>query len=110
MLGSQRYVIYCNHDTPNDPLIGLFVADFSSCMDACASWTKYEPAVLDSTTVVNATCEAVSFIPLWTDRSKALTGGAPGNCYLKAGPQNETGLLVKDIGTEVHAGLWASAT
>ncbi|KAH8889653.1 hypothetical protein GQ53DRAFT_603751, partial [Thozetella sp. PMI_491] len=103
-LGAETFVMYCNRDTPHNPLMGLFVADFNGCMDACASWSRYVPDTMNSSSV-NSTCQAVSYIPLWNDREAALKGTAPGNCYLKAGPQNETGLLVKNIGTEVHAAI-----
>ncbi len=110
VFGTDTYTIFCNSDAPGSPLLSLFTADFNSCMDACASWSKYMPAVLNSTTSVNATCEAVSFIPLWTVRANASAGGAPGNCYLKPGPQNESALSSKSIGTEVHCALLASSS
>jgi hypothetical protein len=72
-------------------------------MDACAAWTTYLPRSFNNT--ANATCEAVSFIPAWTSKVTASDGKAPGNCYLKGGPQNETGLKVPNIGTDCHAGV-----
>ncbi len=90
--------------------MSIFASDFNTCMDACASWSKYMPGVLDSNTAINATCQGVSFIPLWTVKANASAGGAPGNCYLKPGPQNETALETKDIGTEVHAAILAATS
>jgi len=101
---SPTYTIYCNKDASNSPLMSLFTADFNSCMDACASWSLYEPGVLGNSSSVNATCTGVSFIPLWTSRSSALQGGAPGNCYLKPGTQ-PSNLNTPNIGTECHAAV-----
>ncbi|KAK3940669.1 hypothetical protein QBC46DRAFT_363943 [Diplogelasinospora grovesii] len=103
LLGGLKFTKYCNMDTPNAPLLSLFTADFDTCMDACAAFTKYEPPIFGNN--INTTCAAVSFIPLWTNKVNATGGGAPGNCYLKPGPQNETALHVPNIGTECHAGI-----
>lgn len=104
LYGSSKFTMFCNRDTDKPPLLGLFVSNFNTCMDACASWTKYLPDDMTST-ASNLTCGAVSFIPLWTDKTHAKDGGAPGNCYLKAAPFNESSLLVRDIGTEVHSAI-----
>ena len=84
-------------------------------MDACAAYTKYVPASFSGnsssgsdTVVANTTCEAVSFIPAWTSKVTANQGGAPGNCYLKGGPQNETGLTTPNIGVDCHAAVLTS--
>lgn len=74
-------------------------------MDACAAYTKYIPGSFGSKNA-NATCEAVSFIPAWTSKVTANAGGAPGNCYLKGGPQSEDGLEVSNIGVDCHAAVF----
>ncbi|KAK1596340.1 uncharacterized protein LY79DRAFT_509590 [Colletotrichum navitas] len=98
--GKKTFVQFCNSNAPNDPLMSLFTANFDNCMDACAAFTNYDP-VFDG----NATCQAVSFIPLWTTREAAVKGQAPGNCYLKPGPQSREKLLTPNIGTECHAAI-----
>jgi len=110
LLGQQIFTMYCNKDTPHSPLLSLFVADFGACMDACSAYNMYEPALLSSGNVTssnntNATCAAVSFIPLWTQKINATAGGAPGNCYLKPGPQNSSALTTANIGTECDAAV-----
>jgi hypothetical protein len=76
-------------------------------MDACAAYTKYVPSANgNGSSDANATCQAVSFIPAWTNKLTAERGGAPGNCYLKPGPQNETGLNVPEIGVDCHAAIF----
>lgn len=104
--GKPTYEIWCNSDAPNPPLLTLFVPDFDGCMDACASWSdsaaKQFPG---SATNNNRTCAGVSFIPAWTDRDLAVRGTAPGNCYLKPGPQNTSALTVPNIGQECHAAI-----
>jgi hypothetical protein len=72
-------------------------------MDACAAYTKYVPGSFENT--ANATCAGVSFIPAWTSKATATKGTAPGNCYLKGGPQNETGLNTPNIGVPCHAAI-----
>ncbi|KAK8105512.1 hypothetical protein PG999_008871 [Apiospora kogelbergensis] len=67
-------------------------------------YTKYTPGNFANTTANgNKTCSGVSFVPGWTDRKTALEGQAPGNCYLKPGPQNKTGLQVPNNGQETHS-------
>ncbi|KAF7559409.1 hypothetical protein G7046_g4731 [Stylonectria norvegica] len=94
------FTMYCNHDTPNPALFSLFAPDFNGCMDACAAWNSYNTS--------KANCEAVSFIPLWSIVAFAVAGGAPGDCYLKPGPQSKSKLTDPNIGTEVHAALLKS--
>ena len=89
--------MYCNKDAANTPMLSLFVADFNGCMDACAAWNSYNASKTD--------CGGVSFIPLWSIVANAVSGGAPGDCYLKPGPQNKTGLATPNIGTECHAAI-----
>ncbi|KAI2621280.1 hypothetical protein GGR54DRAFT_96383 [Hypoxylon sp. NC1633] len=101
------YRIYCNSDAPNSPLSSIFVGNFDDCMDACASYSFYIPSDFsNNSTSNNATCAGVSYIPLWTNRTIALKGDAPGNCYLKPGPQNQTALKSPNIGgSAVHAAI-----
>ncbi|KAI1208400.1 uncharacterized protein F4807DRAFT_150827 [Annulohypoxylon truncatum] len=100
------FKIYCNSDAPNNPLSSLFVGDFDDCIDACASYSFYIPSDFsNNATSNNATCAGVSFIPAWTNRTFAVEGNAPGNCYLKPGPQNETALNNPNIGSAVHAAI-----
>lgn len=112
MLGGFKFTRYCNKDAPHPPLLSLFTADFDTCIDACAGYTHYLPRDFassangsSSSSSPNATCQAVSFIPLWTNKTVANLGSAPGNCYLKAGPQNETALTTPNIGTACHAAI-----
>ncbi|TPX07314.1 uncharacterized protein E0L32_010736 [Thyridium curvatum] len=102
LLGAQTFTIQCNKDTTGTDLLSLFVADFDACMDACSAFTMYETANFGSANA-NATCGAVSFIPLWTIKSDAQKGKAPGNCYLKPAPQSLKTLKTPNIGTECHA-------
>ncbi|KAK7749996.1 hypothetical protein SLS62_008105 [Diatrype stigma] len=109
-LNNQTFQVYCNTDTPNNPILSLFVANFNDCMDACAHWTYYLPSDFNisssnSSARINQTCDGLSFIPLWTDRTVALDGHAPGNCYLKAGPLTKAALKEPNAGTPVHAAI-----
>ncbi|KAH6631720.1 hypothetical protein F5144DRAFT_229729 [Chaetomium tenue] len=113
LLGALKFTRYCNKDAPNPPLLSLFTANFGTCMDACAAYTKYVPATSsdsdgggNTTADADTICQAVSFIPAWTNKLTAERGGAPGNCYLKGGPQNETGLNVPEIGVDCHAAIF----
>ncbi|ORY58100.1 uncharacterized protein BCR38DRAFT_76399 [Pseudomassariella vexata] len=99
------FEVWCNSDTPNSPVQSLFVGNFDDCMDACASYTFFIPSDFSNETITNQTCAGVSFIPLWTNRTAAVKGTAPGNCYLKPGPQNRTALSTPNIGTECHAAI-----
>lgn len=85
--------------------MSLFTADFETCIDACAGYTKYIPTMFAKNE--NTTCAAVSFVPLWTIKDKAEAGSAPGNCYLKSGPMKKSDLKVPNIGTECHAAILA---
>lgn len=84
------------------------MANFDDCMDACAHWRHYAPQDFGDGSARNQTCAGLSFIPLWTNRTDAVNGNAPGNCYLKPGPQNRTALTDPNIGTPVHAALLVS--
>ncbi|GKT45589.1 uncharacterized protein ColSpa_05770 [Colletotrichum spaethianum] len=103
VFGKKTFVQFCNSNAPNAPLMSLFTANFDNCMDACAAFSNYESG-FDG----NATCQAVSFIPLWTTRAGAVAGKAPGNCYLKPGPQTRDKLETPNIGTECHAAIMNS--
>lgn len=92
-------------DAKGDPLLALFVSSFQTCMDACAAYTKYVPPSF-GVRGDNVTCGAVSFIPAWTSKVTANAGGAPGNCYLKPGLQDESTLTEANIGTPCHAAVW----
>ncbi|AEO66953.1 uncharacterized protein THITE_2115561 [Thermothielavioides terrestris NRRL 8126] len=122
LLGALRFTRYCNKDAPHPPILSLFTADFDTCMDACAAYTKYVAPALSSSgkgangngngngsAAADATCAAVSFIPAWTDKATARAGGAPGNCYLKAGPQNASALTTPNIGVDCHAAVLTPA-
>ncbi|KAI8629325.1 hypothetical protein F5Y19DRAFT_432259 [Xylariaceae sp. FL1651] len=103
--GKPTYKIYCNNDAPNPPLQSLFVGNFDDCMDACTAYSAYTAGNFpDETSSANFTCSAVSFIPAWTNRTFAVEQNAPGNCYLKPGPQNTTALKTSQPGA-VHAAL-----
>ncbi|KAK3352970.1 hypothetical protein B0T25DRAFT_543255 [Lasiosphaeria hispida] len=104
LLGGLKFTRYCNRDAKYAPLFSLFTSSFSTCMDACAAYTKYVPTYYGNN--ANSTCAAVSFIPAWTGKVNATNGGAPGNCYLKPGPQNGTSLAVPNIGVDCHAGVY----
>ncbi|KAG6036877.1 hypothetical protein E4U41_005460 [Claviceps citrina] len=95
--GKPRFTMYCNKDASNTPFYSLFTADFNGCMSACASWNSYNAS--------SRACEAVSFIPLWSDVATAVKGQAPGDCYLKPGPQSVQKLQTPNIGTECHAAM-----
>lgn len=108
MIGDYSFTIQCNADAAGSPLMSLFTADLNTCMDACAAWSKYLPALLGNGTAgTNATCGAVSFIPSWTNKTEALQAGngAPGNCYLKP---TQTAPPTTPNGQEVHAGILES--
>ncbi|KAI1755277.1 hypothetical protein F4782DRAFT_442883 [Xylaria castorea] len=109
--GRQSFGIYCNSDAPNPPLQSLFVGTFADCIDACASYSAYTPGNFpDVSTSGNFTCSAISFIPDWTNRTEALKVNAPGNCYLKPGPQNPTAFTHPNAnGPAVHAAILLSS-
>ncbi|KAH8884085.1 hypothetical protein GQ53DRAFT_771118 [Thozetella sp. PMI_491] len=109
----QNFQIACNIDTPYSPLQSLFVADFADCMAACASYSAYTPKnFISADAGVNKTCGGVTFVPLWTNQTKAMVGGATGNCYLKPGPMKESDLTAPqtNIGTEIHSAFAVNIT
>ncbi|KAI0390389.1 hypothetical protein F5Y17DRAFT_468978 [Xylariaceae sp. FL0594] len=106
----RTFKIYCNSDAPNPPLQTLFVGNFDDCIDACASYSTFTagnfPGIKSD---ANFTCSGVSFIPAWTNRTYALKENAPGNCYLKPGPQNVTALTHPNADSDtVHAAILVS--
>ncbi|KAL8348554.1 hypothetical protein RB601_002401 [Gaeumannomyces tritici] len=104
LLSLATYTMQCNKDVNGTVLYSLFAPDFNSCMDSCSGYTKYATDFF-GTTNVNATCAGVSFIPLWTNKTIALAGGAPGNCYLKRGPLEKKAFIVANAGTPVHGAI-----
>lgn len=104
LLSLVTYTMQCNKDVNGTVLYSLFAPDFNSCMDSCSGYTKYATDFF-GTTNVNATCAGVSFIPLWTNKTIALAGGAPGNCYLKRGPLEKKAFVTANAGTPVHGAI-----
>ncbi|PTB75954.1 hypothetical protein M440DRAFT_1423038 [Trichoderma longibrachiatum ATCC 18648] len=96
--GKPHFTMYCNKDTVNPSMFSVFAPDFNGCMDACAAWNSYNKTTKGS-------CVAVSFIPAWSSVAVAVAGNAPGDCYLKPGPQTKANLTDPNIGTECHAAL-----
>lgn len=94
---NETYTMHCNRNAPNAPLYSLFAPDFNACMEACTAWTNYNGT--------SDKCEAVSFVPLWTDLATAAAGNAPGDCYLKGGPQSVGKLEGEGLWTETHSAL-----
>ncbi|KAI0525861.1 hypothetical protein F5B22DRAFT_588072 [Xylaria bambusicola] len=107
----STFKIFCNSDAPNPPLQSFFVGTFDDCIDACASYSAYTSGNFpDVSSSSNFTCSGVSFIPDWTNRTTALSVNAPGNCYLKPGPQKSTGLTHPSAeGPAVHAAIISSS-
>ncbi|KAI1161095.1 hypothetical protein F5B18DRAFT_629899 [Nemania serpens] len=104
--GKLTYTIFCNSDAPNPPLQSLFAGNFDDCIDACASYSVYTAGNFPNTKSGNFTCSGVSFIPDWANRTTAVEVNAPGNCYLKPGPQNSTALTHPSSGgPKVHAAI-----
>ncbi|EHA54920.1 hypothetical protein MGG_01729 [Pyricularia oryzae 70-15] len=102
LLGSTIFTMRCGKDVNAPVLMSLFVPDFNSCMDSCSSWTTYAPRMFGSND--NTTCTGVSFIPLWTNKTIALKGGAPGNCYLKKNASTGS-FQTGNAGTPVHGAV-----
>lgn len=104
--GNATFTVQCNKDALGAPLLSIFVPDLDACMDSCAAYTSSISAHFGGNSS-NSTCGGVSFIPLWTNKTIALAGGAPGNCYLK--PTQTGSPSTPNIGTECHAGLLNSS-
>lgn len=112
--GAPTFTIYCNKDATSAPILAIFAYDFNSCMDACAGYSRYIGRNVDALNLTSngtsggeptwAKCEGVSFVPSWWNRNNAKANDAPGNCYLKHGPQNQSA-LEEPASTEVHAGI-----
>ncbi|KAI1747096.1 hypothetical protein F4782DRAFT_451160 [Xylaria castorea] len=110
-LGRPTFKIYCDANAPNPPLLSLFVGDFDDCIDACAFYSSYTPGNFPNvTSTTNTTCVGVSYLPDWTNRTTAMMNNAPGNCYLKPGPQTAGGLEQPQGGGVVHAAILSQST
>jgi len=101
--GSLKFITYCNMDTPNESVMTLFTSTFEQCIDACASYTTSIPKKFSPNE--NSRCYAVSFVPAWASRSDAIKDQAPGNCYLKPGPQNESALIASSGNVDRHSAI-----
>ncbi|TRX93555.1 hypothetical protein FHL15_005527 [Xylaria flabelliformis] len=100
------FKIYCDANAPNNPLQSLFVGTFDDCIDACAFYSNYTTGNFPNvTSTTNTTCVGVSYIPDWTNRTTAMSINAPGNCYLKPGPQTAAALTAPQGGGIVHAAI-----
>ncbi|KAI0855759.1 hypothetical protein F4860DRAFT_447694 [Xylaria cubensis] len=100
------FKIYCDANAPNNPIQSLFVGTFDDCIDACAFYSNYTTANFPNvTSTTNTTCVGVSYIPEWTNRTTAMSINAPGNCYLKPGPQTAAALTAPQGGGIVHAAI-----
>ncbi|KAM0480448.1 hypothetical protein ACHAPX_004279 [Trichoderma viride] len=101
---NTNFTMYCDKDTHSlSPVFSLFANTFQGCMDACAGWNHYN--------TTKGKCVGVSFIPEWSVLATALTGGAPGDCYLKPSPLSTHNLTDPNIGGgEVHTGLLVSTS
>lgn len=91
--------MYCNRNAPNNRIYSVFASSFHACIEACASWNTYPSGESQK-------CEAVSFVPDWSNIDTAVGINAPGNCYLKPGPQTK-GKLEGANGT-THAAILKS--
>ncbi|KAF4962447.1 hypothetical protein FSARC_9476 [Fusarium sarcochroum] len=92
---NAKFTMYCNTNAPRDPIFSLFSGSFHGCIEACSNWNNNNKTKAD-------TCEGVSFVPFWADIDKAAGNDAPGDCYLKPGPQSKGKL---DDAPDTHAAL-----
>ncbi|KAJ4258205.1 hypothetical protein NW762_008351 [Fusarium torreyae] len=92
---NAKFTMYCNTNAPRDPLFSVFAGTFHACIEACSNWNNNNKTKAD-------TCEGVSFVPFWADIDKAAGNDAPGDCYLKPGPQSKGKL---DDAPDTHAAL-----
>ena len=76
------FSVFCNTDMTDLNILEIVTPTFETCMDACASYRSFQ-------TRNNQTCDGVSFVPAWVDRSVV---GVPVSCYLKHGPLSEANL------------------
>ena len=106
-LGQLSFSRYCNKDSKTiKPIMSLFTSSFSTCMDACASYTMYIPRKFGRS--ANTTCGAAVFVPKWTGKTNASEVKAPGNCYLK--PKLDTSVMHDSKpGNPCHTGIWNDA-
>ncbi|KAF4457072.1 hypothetical protein FALBO_15272 [Fusarium albosuccineum] len=92
-----KFTMYCNTNAPNDPIFSIFATNFNGCIEACTAWNSYN--------TTRQTCEGVSFVPFWARIGNAAGNNAPGDCYLKPGPQDKDGL---EDAQDTHAALLKS--
>ncbi|KAH8163150.1 hypothetical protein CIB48_g5102 [Xylaria polymorpha] len=105
-LNRATFKIYCNANAPIAPLLSLFVGTFDDCIDACAFYSVDMATNFPNVSSTrNTTCFGLSYLPEWTNRTLARSLNAPGNCYLKPGPQNATALEQPQDGGIVHAAI-----
>ncbi|KAI0438628.1 hypothetical protein F4803DRAFT_534530 [Xylaria telfairii] len=110
-LNRATFKIYCNANAPIAPLLSLFVGSFDDCIDACAFYSVDMATNFPNVSSTrNTTCFGLSYLPEWTNRTLAKSLNAPGNCYLKPGPQNATALEQPQGGGIVHAALLSQFT
>ncbi|KAJ4168732.1 hypothetical protein NW754_010660 [Fusarium falciforme] len=83
-MNKAKFTFYCNTNAPNDPIFSVFATNLNGCIEACNAWNSYN--------TTQQTCEGVSFVPFWARIGNAATNNAPGDCYLKPGPQDRDGL------------------
>ncbi|KAF5024451.1 hypothetical protein F66182_3537 [Fusarium sp. NRRL 66182] len=79
---NSKFTIYCNTNAPRDPVFSLFAGSFHGCIEACNNWNNYNVTKKE-------TCEGVSYVPYWSVIDNAAENSAPGDCYLKPGPQTK---------------------
>ncbi|KAF4979261.1 hypothetical protein FZEAL_4506 [Fusarium zealandicum] len=91
---NSSFTMYCNRNAPNDPIFSLFATTLDGCIEACATW--------NNRTITETTCEGVSFVPFWAVIGNAAKNDAPGDCYLKPGPQDRDGL---EDAQDTHAAI-----
>ncbi|RBR24847.1 uncharacterized protein FIESC28_02337 [Fusarium coffeatum] len=95
----SKFAVHCNDNAANVPVYSVFASSFHSCIEACASWNTYPIGKSEK-------CEAVSFIPGWSNIATAAGVPAAGNCFLKPGPQ--TNGKLEYTGGTTHAAILKS--
>lgn len=94
----DSFTLKCNSNTPKTPLFSVFATDFRGCMESCSTWNGFG-------SLNDTLCEAVTYVPLWTNYDAANYSKAPGNCYLKPGPQSVSGLETPYPDLESHSAI-----
>ena len=77
--------MYYKTNTPRPPIFSLFTGTFHRYIKAYSNWNN-------NNDTKGQTCKAVSFIPFWAKIDNAATSNAPGDYYLKPGPQTKSKL------------------